>query len=103
MIKNEKCELIHKLVKFKKSDIAVFLGCAISINNINIEERSILSKYELKNSSLKLTNIRLLRDTIEEEKHSLWLNRNIVRDSDLAIIIDNAIPKMRLPYMGQAK
>lgn len=72
-------------------------------NNISVEDRSTTSKYELKNSSLKLTNIRLLRNTIEEEKHSLWLNQNIIRDSSLAIIVDNAIPRMRLPYMGSIK
>jgi hypothetical protein len=33
-VKGEKCELIHKLLKFKKSDKAVFLGTSQSINNI---------------------------------------------------------------------
>jgi hypothetical protein len=33
-LKSEKCELIHKLLKFKKSEKAVFLGTSQSINNI---------------------------------------------------------------------
>lgn len=73
------------------------------LNNVESEDRSTTSKLELKNSMIQLTNIRFLTETIEEEKHSLFLNQNVIRDGDLAIIVDNAIPRTRLPYMGVAK
>jgi len=74
------------------------------VSNIDIvEERSSNVKCEIKTSSIKITAIRYLIETIEEEKQSLWLNRNIVRDSNLVLIVDNAIPRMRLPYIGTAK
>jgi hypothetical protein len=60
-------------------------------------------KYELKASVLNITNIRLLSEPIEPEKQSQFLNQNIIKDAHLSIIIDNAIPKLKLPYMGQVK
>lgn len=73
------------------------------INNITNEEYETGVKYEIKSSNLYLTNIRLMKNLLEEEKHSLWLNQNIIKDSDLGLIIDNAIPKLRLPYIGNVK
>lgn len=73
------------------------------INNVESVDRSTTTKYEVKNSMLSVTNIRILTETIEEEKQHLWLNQNIIRDGDLAIVVDNAIPRTRIPYMGASK
>ena len=59
--------------------------------------------YEILASNLKLTNIRLLNERLEPEKQSLFLNMQIIRDAHLALIIDNAIPKSRLPYVGNVQ
>jgi len=61
------------------------------------------SFYEILASNLRLTNIRLLNERLEPEKHSLFLNMNLVRDAHLALIIDNAIPRLRLPYIGNVQ
>ena len=50
--------------------------------------------YELRGGQLKLTNIRLWNEAIEEEQHSNILNQSLVRDAHLAKIIDNAIPSL---------
>jgi hypothetical protein len=38
--------------------------------------------------------------TIEPEKMVKFLNESIVSDSDQSLIIDNAIPRIKLPYVG---
>jgi hypothetical protein len=60
--------------------------------------------YRLVGTPLVMTNIRLF-DAIENDldKQMTLLNENIVGDSQLAIIIDNALPRLRLPWIGQTK
>lgn len=70
------------------------------VNNIEIENVSHPYKYKLPASSMKLTNLRLMSVTIEPEKMVKFLNESIVSDSDQSLIIDNAIPRIKLPYVG---
>jgi hypothetical protein len=60
--------------------------------------------YRLLGTPLVITNIRLF-DSIENdtEKQMTLLNQNIVEDSQLAIIIDNALPRLRLPWIAKTK
>lgn len=60
--------------------------------------------YRLIGTPLILTNIRLF-DSIENDqnKQMIILNENIVEDSQLAIVIDNALPRLRLPWIGRTK
>jgi len=60
--------------------------------------------YRLVGTPLVMTNIRLF-DSIENdpEQQMTLLNENIVSDSQLAIIVDNALPRLRLPWIGQTK
>jgi hypothetical protein len=69
-------------------------------NNINIVDVSHPYKYKVMASYLKMTNLRLMSTTIEPEKMVKFLNESIVSDSDQSLIIDNAIPRMKLPYVG---
>jgi hypothetical protein len=69
-------------------------------NNIEINDVSHPYKYKVLASYMKMTNLRLMSVTIEPEKMVKFLNESIVADSDQSIIIDNAIPRMRLPYVG---
>ena len=44
-----------------------------------------------------LTNIRIWSDPIEEELQELILSQYVVKDSHLALVIDNASPELLLP------
>lgn len=57
--------------------------------------------YKVLGSPLYLTNLRIFQNMIEKEKQSAILNQNIVGDSQLAIIIDNAKPVLRLPKIAK--
>ena len=69
-------------------------------NNIDINDVSHSYKYKVMASYLKMTNLRLMSTTIEPEKMVKFLNESIVSDSDQSLIIDNAIPRIKLPYVG---
>jgi hypothetical protein len=75
-----------------------------TINQVDPEERvPINTKYKLLASNMELTNIRVYDQTAEIEKQSLILNQNIVKDAQHAVIIDNALPILKLPFIGQSK
>ena len=57
------------------------------------------TNFRLYPSDMNLTNIRVWSQKIETEKQQLILNQNIVKDAKHAILIDNAIPVSRLPYI----
>lgn len=52
--------------------------------------------YQLRAGTTYITNIRVWKDVLEEEKQPIVLNQYVVKDSDLAILIDNAISPLRL-------
>lgn len=74
-----------------------------TINEVEPEDRSTEKKYELVASAQFETNIRIFNATAEEDKQTNLLNQNIVKDSSLAIIIDNALPILNLPWFGRTK
>jgi hypothetical protein len=57
--------------------------------------------YKVLGSPIYLTNLRIFQHMIEQEKQSAILNQNIVGDSQLAVIIDNAKPVLRLPKIAK--
>lgn len=61
-------------------------------------------KYRLLSTPLMITNIRLF-ECVENDivKQQIILNQNIVEDSQLAIIIDNALPRLKLPWIANTK
>lgn len=52
------------------------------------------SNYHLRGNSMYVTNLRLFTNVVEEEQHHNILNQYVVRDNQLSIIIDNAIPSL---------
>lgn len=52
--------------------------------------------YKLISGGINLTNIRIWSQSIEEEKHSIIANQYIVKDSHLALLIDNAIKPLNV-------
>lgn len=61
------------------------------------------TNYILRGGPLKLTNIRLFNTPIELEQHSNILNQYVVRDNQLAIIIDNALPSLGFQKFRNAR
>ena len=59
------------------------------------------NSYKILGSPLYLTNLRIFQNMIEKEKQSSILNQNVVGDSQLAIIIDNAKPILKLPKIAK--
>jgi len=77
---------------------------------ISHEQKNIVSavfdtdtNYTLLVSPLNLTNIRLFNEMLEEEHHNIVLNQLVIKDSEKAIIIDNAKPILRLPRIANPK
>lgn len=52
------------------------------------------SNYTLRANDMYMTNIRVFNTPIEFEQHSNVLNQYVVRDNQLAVVIDNAIPSL---------
>jgi hypothetical protein len=59
------------------------------------------SNYVLRAAPIKLSNIRLMDTIVGIDQQQLFLNQTIVQDADLGIIIDNAVPQSRAPYIGK--
>jgi len=79
------------------TDLSIILNKTVSMPQV---DRSSSVSYFLKPSSVDLTNVRLFNKIAETDKQPLILNQNIVKDSHLAIIIDNALPQSKNPYIG---
>jgi hypothetical protein len=52
--------------------------------------------FSLRAGTYASTNIRVMSETIEEEKQALFLNQYIVREARYGLLIDNAIPPLRM-------
>jgi hypothetical protein len=52
------------------------------------------SNYVLRGNQTQMTNIRVFEKVIEYEQHHNVLNQYVVRDNQLSILIDNAIPSL---------
>ena len=59
--------------------------------------------YFLEPSYMDLTNIRLFNRVAETDKQVNILNQNVVKDAQWAIIIDNALPQSRQPYISYTR
>jgi hypothetical protein len=60
--------------------------------------------YTLPASNTVYTNIRLFNKTETDlEKQIIILNQTIVQDTQFAIIIDNAVPRLTLPWVAKTK
>lgn len=68
----------------------------------NYTNLSSSAKYVIKAGPSVITNIRLMDTIIQKESQSMFLNQTIVLDADSGLIIDNAIPETRAPYMGKS-
>jgi hypothetical protein len=61
------------------------------------------NSYKIFTGPIYLSNIRLFKNMIDIDNQSTVLNQNIVRDSQLAHIIDNAKPLLNIPKFARNK
>lgn len=59
--------------------------------------------WSILGSLIDLTNIRIFETPIEEESHDAVLNQYVVRDTQLALLVDNAIPQIKLMRMDNPR
>lgn len=52
--------------------------------------------FELRAGTIGITNVRVMSEIIEEEKQALFLNQYVVREARYGLLIDNAIPPLRM-------
>jgi hypothetical protein len=81
-----------------------------SITNILDETKDISSygwstnkQWALMPGQMKITNVRMFKKPIESEQRLNILQQYVVRDNQLATIIDNAIPSIQLRRYNQAR
>jgi len=77
-------KVFYKTISFTPSEVAV-------------------DEYSLNRSDCYITNIRLFKTTIEEEKQTLELLSYFSKDADQAIILDNADLRFTAPYISQQR
>ena len=70
----------------------------VHTKNVNITPMEVKNNnfFELRCGTLAITNVRIMSESIEEEKQPLFLNQYIVKDARYGLIIDNAIPPLRM-------
>ena len=61
------------------------------------------SNYGLRGNNMYMTNIRVFDTPIEYEQHSNVLNQYVVRDNQLALVIDNALPSLGYQKFANAR
>ena len=79
--------------KNKTTDLRLFHTDHITITP---EAVNYNGTYELRSGSLGITNVRVWSESMEEEKQPITINQFVVKDSRYALLIDNAIPPLRL-------
>jgi hypothetical protein len=52
--------------------------------------------FTIRAGTTNITNVRVWKESMEEEKQPVTLNQYVVRDNDMALLIDNAIPPLRM-------
>lgn len=53
-------------------------------------------QFQLRAGGTPITNIRIWKESIEEEVQALILNQYVVKDQDLALLIDNAVSPLKM-------
>lgn len=67
-------------------------------NHVNITPEAVINSgtFQLRAGTLGITNVRVWSESMEEEKQPITLNQYVVRDARYALLIDNAIPPLRM-------
>jgi hypothetical protein len=82
------------------TDLKLVLGNTVAIPRAN--RTTEIPLYILPSKTL-ITNVRVFSKSMETDKQPLILNQNIVKDSQWALVIDNALPQSKLPKVGYTR
>lgn len=93
--------LIHSKEGINASKYSFSLTSEKDTDNQSVYWNTENNSYKVLGSPLFLTNLRIFEYMVEKEKQSALLNQNVVGDSQLAIVIDNAKPVLRLPKIAK--
>ena len=74
-----------------------------TINNVPVSDKNYGDAFKLIASPHHQTNIRVFTQIIPPEQQSLVLNQIIVDEAQNGLIIDNALPLLRIPFVGKSK
>ena len=86
------------------SNVKTFVQANHSVINLSKTYGWVTQKnYQLMPAKLDVTNIRLFKKTIGLDQHMNVLQQYVVRDNQLAHIIDNAIPSIGLRRYDQSR
>ena len=77
----------------KTTDLRLFHTDHISITPEAVKYNG---TFELRSGSLGITNVRVWSESMEEEKQPITLNQYVVKEARYALLIDNAIPPLRM-------
>jgi hypothetical protein len=93
--------LIHSKEGINAAKYSFSLTSEKDVDNQSVYWNTENNSYKVLGSPLFLTNLRIFEYMVEKEKQSALLNQNVVGDSQLAIVIDNAKPVLRLPKIAK--
>lgn len=74
-----------------------------TLNNVTSLDKNSEYPFRLIGSIHNQTNLRIFKKCIPQEQCSLILNQFVVDDSHNAILIDNAVNILKIPYLGSTK
>jgi hypothetical protein len=74
-----------------------------TLNNITSEDKTTEYPFRLIGSNHHQTNLRIFNKCIPQEQCSTILNQYLVDDSHYALLVDNAIPVLKIPFLGPTK
>ncbi len=98
---SSKLNSVHQTVKMFTDPILFSAPSWIETNTNSPFYGTDNNSYKVFTSPLYLSNIRLFKNMIDIDTQSTVLNQNIVRDSQLAYIIDNAKPLLNIPKFAR--
>jgi hypothetical protein len=78
----------------KTTDLQLIYTQVLDINPEEVNPTNTI--FTLRAGTTNITNVRVWKESMEEEKQPVTLNQYVVRDNDLSLLIDNAIPPLRM-------
>jgi hypothetical protein len=78
----------------KTTDLQLIYTQVVDMNPTALDPTNTV--FTLKAGTTNITNVRIWKESMEEEKQPVTLNQYVVRDNDMALLIDNAIPPLRM-------
>ena len=72
-----------------------------NISSFTQESFDLTDNYQLLNSKLLITNIRIFNTMLREEEHDFILSQQFLKDESMLVLIDNCRPQSNLPYIAK--